>query len=83
MLRVAMVGSLVQGLVKLVKTGWIMASMPLTSVAATRLHHARVVYDPFRCVLESQFAQICGQIDFKSQLASGIRTIILLAVQGD
>ena len=42
--------------------------------------HSRVVYDPFRYVFESQFAQICGQIDFKSQLASGIRTIILLVV---
>jgi hypothetical protein len=39
-----------------------------------------VVYDPFRHVFESQFAKICGQIDFKSQLASGIRTVILLVV---
>ena len=39
-----------------------------------------MVYDPFRRVFESQFAQICWQIDFKSQLASGIRTIILLVV---
>ena len=43
-------------------------------------YHATVVYDPFRHVFESQFAQICGQIDFQSQLASGIRTIILLVV---
>ena len=35
-------------------------------------HHANMVYDPFRCVFESQIAQICGQIDFKSQSAFGI-----------
>jgi len=45
------------------------------------VHHARVVYDPFRHVFESQFAQICGQIDFKSQLDFGIRNTILLVAQ--
>ena len=49
----------------------------LTLYVLTRRHargtyHANVVYDPFRCVFESQFAQICGQIDFKSQFAFGI-----------
>ena len=39
-----------------------------------------MVYDPFRCVFESQFAQICGQIDFKSQFAFGICNKILLVL---